>query len=116
MFRGEGLDGVLTPVIGAGWLGLLEKLAESIDRELGIANRPAFRFTDIKSKYGGLRISSVLSTDDRALEARIEGIITEAEDASESVCETCGAPGRQVTRGGWISTACEKHEGGGEGT
>jgi hypothetical protein len=68
--------------------------------------RSAFQFTDVKSKYGGMRIYTSVPTGEDSL----EGI---AESLSEWTCERCGEeprnPGgyREIwTTKGWIMNLC----------
>jgi hypothetical protein len=55
----------------------------------------------------GVRVS-ITSKDEfsRAIAARIR----RAEDASFTICESCGAAGRLLVTHGWLETACERHE------
>lgn len=99
----------VVPVMGPGWLPLLEHLCEALAAELGPDRVDALRFTDVKSKYGGLRVGYVLSTDDDRLDQAVSGVVGFHEEASERACEHCGAPGRQYDNGGWIATACREH-------
>ena len=68
--------------------------------------RSAFQFTDVKSKYGGMRIYTSIPTGEDSL----EGI---AESLSEWTCERCGEEPRNRggyreiwTTNGWIMNLC----------
>jgi hypothetical protein len=100
---------VVTPVIGPGWLGILERLCADLAAELGPDRQGSLHFSDVKSKYGGMRVYQILGTDDERLEQAVEGVIGFYEEESERTCETCGAPGRQYNDGGWLVVACPAH-------
>ena len=98
------------PVISVmeGWHGLIADCAFEIEQE--IARMPPEvdpeyvpRITDVKEKYGSLRITVSCPTQE------IMDITARYEEESMRVCETCGRPGR-LTKKGWITTACMKHE------
>lgn len=95
---------------GSGWENLwknryllrLFKLYDSWDNE----KKQQFNFTDIKEKFGTLRIYTSVHTDDR-----LEGI---AENISGYTCAECGKEprtedGKRViwTTGGWITNLCK---------
>ena len=95
---------------GSGWENLwknryllrLFKLYDSWDSE----KQKQFCFTDIKEKFGTLRIYTSVHTDDR-----LENI---AENISEYTCAECGKEprtedGKRViwTTGGWITNLCK---------
>lgn len=82
-----------------GWWGILDKyipqiLAMAPDAELYI-----------KEKYGLLRIdvSSETVNWSTFLEMKYE-----AEEASATVCEVCGAPGKLRTERDWLQTLCDR--------
>jgi hypothetical protein len=85
-----------------------EKVEEFIQRDLEKKEfREEFRkpppqlvFTQIKEKYGTLRVYH--SGGDEYC----EGIIAMAEQMSSVTCEDCGVPGK-VRNGGWIRTLCD---------
>lgn len=81
---------------GDGWLSIIEALCDSIaDRGL--------RFSQIKEKYGALRV--YMDTIDDV----VDGAIRMAEAMSARTCERCGKPGQ--TRGkGWLYTVCDECE------
>lgn len=94
---------------GSGWENLwknryllrLFKLYDSWDNE----KKQQFNFTDIKEKFGTLRIYTSVHTDDR-----LENI---AENISKYTCTECGKEprtkdGKRViwTTGGWITNLC----------
>lgn len=85
---------------GSGWAGIIRGLCRILDgRESNV------RFTQIKEKWGTLRIYAQHGDD-----GFVDGAIRMAEEASAHICEVCGRPG-EVRRGGWISTLCDECHG-----
>jgi hypothetical protein len=86
--------------VGPGWHPLLEATFE----RLLIANWNG-ELEDIKSKFGGLRLYLAENS------TRLNEICLWAENASFSICERCGAPGKpyRPNRGGWVETLCAAH-------
>jgi hypothetical protein len=84
-----------------GWLPILEKLFERfqelVDKE-GSANR--FRVTQVKEKYGTLR---VYHNGGDAYEAFVD----KAEALSEVTCELCGQQG-MIRDDGWVMVRCDR--------
>lgn len=64
-------------------------------------NYEPFQFTQIKEKFGGLRVYSNGGDD------YTRGLIGMAECWSYKSCEICGNKG-QTTKHGWLKTICEK--------
>lgn len=60
-----------------------------------------FRFTQIKEKFGGLRVYYYGGNE------YIRGLVGMAECWSYKSCEICGNKG-QTTKQGWLKTICEK--------
>jgi hypothetical protein len=101
---------------GDGWFDILSSLCfqihqheENINRQIKWKQEQdpeynsdyyAFKFDQIKEKFGGLRI--YFSGGDEY----IEGLISMSEDFSYQICEVCGQRGKP-NKGGWISTLCE---------
>jgi hypothetical protein len=85
---------------GDGWYGILRAACALIDRHEKRRAEPQFRFTQVKEKFGTLRLYSEGSDD------YTDGVVAMAEPMSAVTCEQCGAPGTQ-NKGGWISTLCE---------
>lgn len=90
---------------GPGWYDLIVAVNELIDQE----SPSSFHFSQIKQKFGGLRM--YWHGDDPS--GRIDELIEAAEEFSQSMCETCGArAAMRQTRGsgfGWIHAACDEH-------
>jgi len=87
---------------GDGWIDLVIATIVSIHQK----GPGPWHTTQIKEKYGGIRIYYHGDVGDQGDE-----IIEAAEMVSEHVCEVCGAPGRLRT-GGWMMTRCDEHAGG----
>jgi hypothetical protein len=92
---------------GAGWQDLLERACARI-RATVQADGGTFQFTQIKQKYGTVRLywEGTLSPE---ADARVEEIIDLAEARSASTCEVCGAEGCLHCDGGWLMTRCGAH-------
>lgn len=89
-----------SPSCGDGWVWLLRALAMHL-AEHGLPD--GFRMSDIKEKYGELRLSAYATTSD------LETIFEAYESLSREICEICGEPGKP--RGaGWISVLCDLHD------
>lgn len=78
---------------GDGWFDLLREVC------LTVQSAEDFRFTQVKEKYGGLRLYHQGGGDFE------EGVIAMAERASYMTCERCGNRGRPNDKG-WIATLC----------
>ena len=86
-----------------GWRFILKDMLERIDATLTDPDdRAAFRISQVKEKFGELRVHS--NGDDR-----IDRIVQAAEAASHVTCDVCGGRGRVQGRG-WLSTRCAAHE------
>ncbi len=83
------------------WLPVLEKgfddIAEIV-KEQGLID---FRITQVKEKFGSLRIYCMYYTDE------IDEVIDRMEEEAETICESCGAPGKLRTDG-WMVVRCDK--------
>ena len=90
--------------VGDGWIPLLEKLSEDIDRELK-KNPCEFQVTQVKQKFGGLRY--YYSGGNEA----IAKLVDKAERDSYKICERCGSRyGVKATKG-WITMLCKECHG-----
>lgn len=79
---------------GDGWYDLLREACYLIQSDKQI------QFTQVKEKYGGLRLYFLGGGDFE------DGVVAMAERASYMICERCGSRGRP-NDGGWISTLCD---------
>jgi len=85
--------------VGNGWLGLIKTL---IEKSIGAGwNKQT---TQVKEKFGGLRFYINGAPNE------VHNLISEAESASQEICEVCGNLGKlQTTNTGWWKTLCEEH-------
>lgn len=93
-----------------GWWHLLDKIAtvieielSKIEEDLSEEDRDLYRPTQIKEKWGGLRYYVYASTPE------IVDAISNAENLSYKICETCGKEGTKVRNKGWIKVLCPEH-------
>jgi hypothetical protein len=95
--------------VGSGWRELIEKAVERIAVVAAGAPGDEITITQIKEKFGGLRIyfNAKRLPDDTL--ARIREAIDLAEARADCTCETCGAQGRLYYDDGWYVTCCEVH-------
>ena len=89
--------------VGAGWWPMIETLCATIQSRVN-SNKdcPQVVIEQIKEKFGTLRFYYQGGDD------FISGAVFLAESMSGSMCEECGAPGKQ-TKGGWVQTLCDFH-------
>jgi hypothetical protein len=85
----------LQDMVGPGWAGLVEQ-AYAFACTRGVI------LTDVKEKYGTLRIYTDYYDDD------IETVLELIDWKSAHTCEKCGRPGKP-RRTGWIKTLCFQH-------
>lgn len=88
---------------GAGWLLIVDALAAKLEAMNVLHPDDPITFTQVKEKFGTLRIYFNAGSD----YTMTEKLIDEAEAASAKTCEDCGAPGK-CRPGGWIRTLCDK--------
>lgn len=96
---------------GDGWFDLIdETLSKIIDwykknnpDDLENADEEGFVITQIKEKYGELRIYIGGSYP------AVFDIIEQAEKRSRTICELCGKVGECKVSHGWYKTVCEEH-------
>jgi hypothetical protein len=91
---------------GDGWFNLLDCLCGVVQASAALRDHGRVRVEEIKSKYGSLRFEAC------GLSPAEEAQVALAEALSERTCETCGAPGSEQDRNGWVSTLCVAHSGG----
>ena len=99
------VDPLPRPVCGPGWTALIELAFEKMADVVRPAGcRVTVAFTE--QKYGSLRIEALAS--DPTIQADVEQILLDAEDASERTCELCGKPGRMRGQE-WLVVRCDEH-------
>jgi hypothetical protein len=87
---------------GDGWFDLIWKLCEDLEPLVGLD----FEVIQVKEKFGGLRFYADFNgpVSDQA-----RNRISQAENDSYTICEECGAFGRERD-GGWIKVRCDTCE------
>lgn len=89
--------------VSEGWYSLIDSLCTDL-QVLADASDLQVEALQIKEKFGGLRFYVINATGEML------DRIAKAEDASFTICETCGEPGERINKGGWLTTRCEKHK------
>ena len=79
--------------VGNGWHGLVDELFD-------LAEKEDFTVTDVKEKFGTLRIYADF------LSEKADKLLQDLENRSHTMCECCGQPAEQRTKGGWVKTIC----------
>lgn len=94
------------PQVGDGWA---EVVARAIDRIEAVAgNSAVVRISEIKEKYGTLRIYTNVVRDP-IMAAVVEEAVALAEARSECTCDVCGALGVLYEQGDVLATRCVAH-------
>jgi len=86
---------------GDGWYGILRASCNRIASHEKYAGQQSFRFSQIKEKYGTIRLYH------DGGDAYCQGVISMAEAMSAMTCELCGDPGK-TNAIGWLLTLCEE--------
>jgi hypothetical protein len=90
--------------VGPGWLKILEKRLPDIDRIVKEKKLTDFRITQVKEKFGEIRIYSNWSIDE------IDDVLHEIEDECGKTCETCGSGSAIFRTDGWLRVSCQECE------
>ena len=80
---------------------LFNKIQDIIDTYPENESYKNFQFSQIKEKYGTLRLYYYGGDD------KIESLIYEYEDKSDSICENCGKLGKMTEKYHWYKTLCD---------
>ena len=121
----------LTSWVPPGWYELLDGLCRNITAALPPDDFASFEILQIKEKFGGLRFywrlngaqdvrldilaqNGSISVTEKAQGGpasmvRIRNLERAAQDASQSICQECGAPASRANYGGYIATLCNVH-------
>lgn len=83
-----------------GWLPLLKETFDNINKVVKKNKLNDFRVTQVKEKFGGLRIYWFDANDE------IEKIIDRAEKKSMNICEVCSKKGERRNLNGWYKVLC----------
>lgn len=85
-----------------GWYDLIDRLLAEITSALDQRPDPGFTLTQVKQKFGTLRVYTT-ATEDR----RIDDLIAAARAESATTCERCGARGATLGSFKWgMQTLC----------
>ena len=95
------------PDCGIGWLGILDRVCNTIQRALNDDDGDTIKLVQIKEKHATLRIYWEGNRSARAIH-EVEEAINLANAGSACTCEFCGE-GRLYRRGDWLATACSLH-------
>lgn len=88
---------------GDGWYDLIDNLCDNLMKLSTEVDPPHVPVAvQVKEKFGTLRFYLESGTD-----AQFDAC-SDAGRASESICETCGEPGK-LRGGGWWYVACDNH-------
>ena len=95
------IDELCTPGIVVDHLkiSIYKNIIETESKKL----KPAIQFTQIKEKYGTIRVYT------NYYDQKIRNHIDFAELMSSTTCEVCGAPGVINTKS-WLKVRCQKHK------
>jgi hypothetical protein len=97
------------PTVGDGWRALVEKAIERIAAVVASAPGAKVTITQIKEKFGGLRIYFDPKGLPNEKLAQVREAIELAEARADCTCEACGAEGRLYLDDGCYLTRCERH-------
>lgn len=90
---------------GPGWFPLLTELSDKLDtifREKYPELMNDFRVLQVKEKFGTLRFYVSSAPQE------VYDLIYEYENKSDSICESCGKPGKLTEKHMWLQTLCEE--------
>lgn len=95
-----------------GWMPVFEQLCFDIDAALA-SNKRGFYWRQVKEKFGSLRASFRLADgvyeQEEAFVRSLFDLVATAAKSSQSICASCGEPGRLDTNDGYLITLCETH-------
>src|SRR4029077_3168636 len=95
--------------VNDGWYDLLDGLCLQLERERLEAEskmkgpKATLEINQIKEKFGMLRVYVNMSS---SISNNVFDLIEQAEIASSSICEDCGAPGKIVNNKSYLRIAC----------
>ena len=94
-----------------GWLWIVDDLCNTLRFLLEGHPTCDFKFTQIKEKFGSIRVYFKFETDDVFNHDLIYDAMAKAEEKSSVTCEVCGEPGTHMSPKGWIKVRCDAHKG-----
>ena len=97
-------DEHLFDCIGEGWHTLVDSFKFAVDWDTKHNNMPPVVITQVKEKFGELRIYY------NGGDSRTDAYATFASLVSQRMCEDCGSPAKTRDQGGrYFRTVCEDH-------
>jgi len=102
LFHGRGPE--VESYVYPGWYPLLDHLCGEIERLLTQEETKRFKWLQIKQKFGELRL---YFRSDRRDE--VQKLVSQAEKASQTICQVCGSHGRIRDDKGYFAVRCDKH-------
>lgn len=87
-----------------GWFTIIDAGCELIQHHLDVTDAEQLVATQIKEKFGGLRIYYRQGDDYCAAAVDL------VESLSPHICELCGRLGNTVSVSGWMQTRCVEHQ------
>jgi hypothetical protein len=97
------------PSVGDGWRDLVERAADRIADTLAAVPSGSVTVTEIKSKYGTLRMYWCGADLTQATENAVADAVALAEARSACTCETCGEAGVLYRVGRQLLITCREH-------
>jgi hypothetical protein len=95
------INSALTIECGPGWVHLVNLVRAE-------ATLRGIRLTQIKQKFGTLRVYYAFDVPNKALADEYQQLLDALDLVSAYTCERCGVPSRLTTsKTGWINTLCE---------
>lgn len=86
-------------MVGQGWSDLINIAYNALEHQ----DYERVHITDVKEKYGTLRIYI------HGADTDLYQFISDIEEASSKICEECGQQGKLRTTLSWYKTLCDKH-------
>jgi hypothetical protein len=95
-----------------GWYSLLDNTLEKIDL-IRATTHMGITISTVKEKFSQIRIYLHYSNLDKVNYPDlwtdiVEGIVSQAESKSGSICEVCGEYGKCCNKGYWVKTLCKE--------
>lgn len=84
-----------------GWYDLIDNLCSDL-QHLTSLGHPQLKIMQCKEKFGLLRFNAPGGSPEQ------KALIAAAQNASEKICESCGAPGEIDYSASWIKVRCPK--------
>jgi len=97
------------PGVDDGWRELLERAIGRIAAAIGGQPSARVQITQIKEKFGGIRIYYATQGLSPGTAAAVAEAVELAGARSTCTCETCGRAGQLFQSGAWLATRCEEH-------